>query len=84
MTMSDPQTAAWLMFLRELKTEPLERGQLAEWFCVSERRLQPILDTIPGVERIGRRWRVPVSAMPPQYLAAIGLMNTDKTGQTPH
>ena len=58
----------------EIKTKPLSHTELSGWFDISTRHVGELLGSIDGVEKIGRRWRVPVREMPPGYLLKEGLI----------
>jgi len=70
--------AAYRGFLDELLTEPLSVAELAELFRVPPRKVRRMLKGIEGAVRIDRScWRVPLRAMPPNYLLAEGLIPQD-------
>ncbi len=58
----------WLAYLRTGRTEPMTLGELAEWFDVGRNRIRKVIEKIPGTERIGGRWTVPLGRMPPSYI----------------
>ena len=69
------QADAWRDFLNGLLTEPMTISELAtEWFKVGRNNMAMILKTIEGVERCGRKVRVPLVKMPPRYLTARGIL----------
>jgi hypothetical protein len=81
-TKDDPRVTAWLEFLRGLMTPPMERAELAQQFGVSVRHLPTLLASIDGAEKVGRRWRLPLSSMPPQYALSIEIPQKAQTGKT--
>jgi hypothetical protein len=80
MTMRESDDIA--VILARLKTKPLELSEVAEVFGISNRRVSGFVDAIPGIVRIGRRVRIPLIECPPEYLADIGFLNSDKLGQS--
>jgi hypothetical protein len=62
-----------------LRTAPLTHQELGAWFGISPRYVGELLGSIDGVEKVGRRWRVPVREMPPAYLLSIGLIIPSRT-----
>jgi hypothetical protein len=54
-------------------TEPLQTKELAEIFGCHRSKVAMILERIPGKQRIGRSWRVPLFSLPPRYLQELGL-----------
>ncbi|MDG1897244.1 MAG: hypothetical protein P8J37_20295 [Fuerstiella sp.] len=72
--MDDPYPRDWMPVL---KTKPLSLQELGNWFDISPRHIGPLLRKV-GAERIGRRWRVPVREMPPEYLLDVGLVIPSK------
>lgn len=70
--------------LYRIKTKPMELRELADWFEISPRRIADFVRSIPGAVEIGRRWRIPVAEMPPEYLIDVGLIAPQpaKLGQT--
>ncbi|MCA9010500.1 MAG: hypothetical protein KDB01_12175 [Planctomycetaceae bacterium] len=80
--MTDQDQAALL--LCSLKTKPLELGEIAEMFGIGNRRAAEFLEQIPGVVKIGRRFRIPLTECPAEYLIDIGVLNSAKLGQSLH
>lgn len=54
-------------------TELMTIERLAHYFEVSRNTMADVLQEIPGVQRHGGRYRVPVWQMPPKYLVEHGL-----------
>jgi hypothetical protein len=65
-----------------LKTKPLELSEVADLFGIGTRRVAAFIDAIPGIQRIGRRVRIPLIECPPEYLADIGFLNSAKLSQS--
>ena len=58
-----------------LLTEPLSQARLAKWFHVHPDTMRSrILPRIPGTQKIGGLWRLPLVAIPPGYLVARGVI----------
>ena len=66
---------AWSEFLKDFLTEPMTITELAvEWFKVGRNNMASILEAMEGVERCGRKVRVPLVKMPPAYWVARGIL----------
>ena len=66
---------AWRDFLNDLLTEPMTITELAlEWFQIGRNSMALILETMEGVERCGKKVRVPLVKMPPKYLVSRGIL----------
>jgi hypothetical protein len=57
-----------------LLSEPLDTWKIAKYFGVGRHRVPDLIEGMAGVERIGRRFRLPLEKMPPRYLLAVGLI----------
>jgi hypothetical protein len=90
--MSDSSNSDWL---QHLLTEPLNQKELATYFVTSSKHVKALVEALPGVEQVGRRFRVPVRHMPPSYWIACGLLlpvevepdvrgHSQPAGTTPH
>ena len=68
--MSD-STPHWLDYV---KSEPLTRAELGTFYQISTKHVGPMVESLDGTERVGRKWRVLVKNMPPSYWIATGLI----------
>ena len=68
--------------LARLRTRPLELIELSEIFGCSPRSIRSIVEGIPGIQKVGRRFRVPILEMPAEWLIASGLLQSAELGKT--
>ena len=61
-------------YIGSIRTEAMTIGRLADYFSVNRNLMAPILKGLDGVERIGRKYRVPLRHMPPAYHVAKGII----------
>lgn len=61
-------------YLAGLLTEPMTVSELAGWFDVNRDTMAKVLAGMPGVDRFGGRYRLPLAKMPPRYLIDRGLL----------
>lgn len=74
---TDLQTLLWT-----LKTRPLELFEVAEIFGIGRRYVSGFVRRIEGVDRIGRRVRIPLAQCPVEYLLGVGLLNSANLGES--
>lgn len=67
-------TEALYRFTMGLKTRPMGQQQLALIFHVHRGTMRGILESMPGAERVGDLWRVPLHEMPPEYLQGLRII----------
>ena len=74
---------AWRRHFDALLSEPLTLEQLADLFDVPRKKMSQILEHLVRNGRgercgpRGRRWRIRISAMPPSYHQAAGMIPAD-------
>ena len=71
--MTDPDRHARTILMQAVFergfAEPMTILKLAQWFQVGRNKMSRILRRMPGVERCGSLYRVPIRKMPPGYWA---------------
>ncbi len=72
--MTDQTLQAATIDIEAVLTEPMRVKTLARHFRVEAHKMRKILDRIPGAQKLGSMWRVPVVKMPAEYLVRRGLI----------
>ncbi|HET6324804.1 MAG TPA: hypothetical protein VFG04_08895 [Planctomycetaceae bacterium] len=65
---------AYESLLARVLTEPLSKGELAEYFDIHRTHVNDLLATLKGLRRVGTRFRVRIVDMPPAYWLRRGLI----------
>lgn len=70
--MTSTTQADWL---EHVLTEPLGLQELGTYFCTSTKHVRPLVESLSGTEKVGRRFRIMVRHMPPAYWIQAGLLS---------
>lgn len=55
-------------------SDPMSVRDLAKLFGMGRDKMGTVLEAMPGAERFGGKWRIPVSKMPIEWLLDVGLI----------
>lgn len=72
--MSDNAQIDWRLIL----SEPLDVKDVADLFRTTPRHVAALMADIPGVQRCGRRYQIPIGRLPVEYWVDAGIIDRPK------
>jgi hypothetical protein len=73
-TPNEPRRPVAQIDFDELLTQPLSAEKVAFFFDIGRKSVPELVEGMDGVQRVGKRYRLPLRRMPPRYLLGAGLI----------